>query len=64
VSKHDREKKTERVWLRVGPSLKALLEERAQSDRRELAEWIRLRLERMVERPRRAPRDGRASRPI
>ena len=42
----DQERKTERLFVRVGPGLKSLLEERAREDRRELADWCRLALER------------------
>lgn len=49
---HDDERKTERVWLRLGPELKKKIEERARADRRELAEWARLQLEKAVDRKR------------
>lgn len=37
--------KTERIWLRVAPEVKALLEQRAKADRRKLAEYCAIRLE-------------------
>lgn len=43
------EKKTERVVMRVGPTMKALLEQRAREDHRDVAEWARLQLERAAE---------------
>ena len=49
---YDREKKTERIWLKVGPTLKAHLQESADADRRDLAEWVRLKLEREAKRGR------------
>jgi len=56
----DREKKTERLWLLLGPTLKAEVEARARKDRRPVAEWVRLQLETMVEADRGDRRQGGA----
>ena len=53
---YDREKKTERIWLRVGPAMKADLEKCAAKERREVSEYVRMKLERML----RARERGRA----
>lgn len=49
-SKSDAEKNSERIWLRVSPTLKAAIEAKAKADRRELAAWARMSLEKAVER--------------
>jgi hypothetical protein len=46
---YDAEKKTERVEFKAGPKMKAELERRAKQDRRPVAEWVRIRLERVLE---------------
>lgn len=42
---YDDERKSERIWLKVGPGMKADLERAARADRRKVAEWARLQLE-------------------
>lgn len=50
MTNYDDERKSERIWLKVGPGLKADLERAARADRRALAEWARLQLEqRLIE---------------
>lgn len=44
----ENERKTERVVLRVGPTMKKRLEESAKHDRRDVADWARLELERAL----------------
>jgi hypothetical protein len=46
---YDAEKKTERVEFKAGPKMKADLERRAKQDRRTVAEWVRIKLERVLE---------------
>lgn len=46
---YDGEKKTERVEFKAGPKMKAELERRAKADRRPVAEWVRIKLERLLE---------------
>jgi hypothetical protein len=45
MSDYDDERKTERFWLRCGPTFKADIERAAKADRRDVAEWARLQLE-------------------
>lgn len=51
------ERNGERVWLRVGPTLKADMEEEARADNRDLSEWARLQLQRLMESKRRRRED-------